>query len=131
MTNYYPDEMDEAGNLHYGYFDAYFTDTKRKAFFLYDRRRLAGFAMIHPYSNVNASPDHVLAEFTIFPIYRGRHLATSAAEMIFERFKGLWEVKYNEKNIAAKGLWNKTTEKYRPQRISLNEYETVLSFCSK
>ena len=45
MTNFYDDEMDTLGNLNYGYFDAYFTDPKRKAFFLFDEKQvLVGFA---------------------------------------------------------------------------------------
>ena len=130
MTNYYDDEMDQLGNLHYGYFDAYFTDPKRKAFFLYEEKVLVGFAMIHPYSNIDEEPDYVLAEFTVFPMYRSRHLAVRAAETIFGQFKGRWEVKYNEKNIPAKALWNIVTEKYNPQLTRLNDTETVLSFCS-
>jgi predicted acetyltransferase len=128
MTNFYDDEMDAAGVLHYGYFDAYFTDPKRKAFFLYEQRRLVGFAMIHPYSNMDGAPDYVLAEFTVFPMYRRRHLAAGAAELIFRRFRGSWEVKYNEKNAPAKGLWYKVTAPYHPQITRLNEEETVLSF---
>ena len=131
MTNFYDDEMDAQGNLHYGYFDAYFTDPKRKAFFLYDEKKvLVGFAMIHPYSNLGEKPDYVLAEFTIFPTYRRKHLAKKAAEMFFSQFKGCWEVKYNEKNIAAKTLWNKATEQYFPKVTRLNDTETVLSFCT-
>lgn len=128
MTNYYDDQMDSVGVLHYGYFDAYFTDSKRKAFFLYEENRLVGFAMIHPYSFINGSPDYVLAEFTVFPAFRKNHLATRAAEMLFERFPGRWEIKYNEKNTAAKALWNKVTEKYRPKITRINESETVLIF---
>ena len=75
-------------------------------------------------------PDYVLAEFTVFPVYRRKHLAEKAAEMIFERFKGCWEIKYNEKNIAAKTLWNKATEQYFPKVTRLNDTETVLSFCT-
>lgn len=129
MTNYYNDELDEQGNLHYGYFDAYFTDPKRRAFFLYEGNVRIGFAMIHPYSNIGARPDHVLAEFTVFPMYRRRRLASRAAALIFERFKGHWEIKYNEKNAAAKALWTQGTAKYRPKTIRLNDTETVLSFC--
>ncbi len=128
MTNYYDDEMDARGNLHYGFFDAYFTDPERRAFFLYEEKTLVGFAMIHPYSNMGKAPDHVLAEFTVFPAFRRNHLAERAAEMIFGRFGGNWEVKYNEKNVAAKALWNKVTAKYCPERVRLNEFETVLAF---
>jgi predicted acetyltransferase len=63
-------------------------------------------------------------------VYRRKHLAEKAAEMIFERFKGCWEIKYNEKNIAAKTLWNKATEQYFPKVTRLNDTETVLSFCT-
>ena len=129
MTNYYDDVLDAQGNLRYGYFEEYFIDPKREAFFLYEEQALVGFAMIHPYSNMDEEPDHVLAEFTIFPMYRRKHLAGKAAEMIFERFKGRWEIKYNEKNTAAKRLWTKVTEAYHPQMTRLNDSETVLSFC--
>ncbi len=130
MTNYYDDELDAQGNLHYGYFEEYFTDPRRKAFFLREGRDLVGFAMIHPYSNMGEEPDHVLAEFTIFPVYRRRRLASAAADMIFRRFKGRWEVKYNEKNTAARALWHKAAARYGPRETHLNEAETVLSFCS-
>ena len=131
MTNYYDDEMDSLGNLRYGYFDAYFTDPERRAFFLYEEKTLVGFAMMHPYSELGGETDHVLAEFTIFPMYRERRLASKAAEMIFESFGGRWEVKYNEKNTAAKALWNKVTGKYRPRATRLNDTETVLSFSTR
>ncbi len=129
MTNFYPDELDTSGNLSYGYFDAYFTDPKRKAFLLYDGGALIGFAMIHPYSHFGMTADHVLAEFTVFPAYRRKRLATAAAELLFAAFKGRWEIKYNEKNLAAKALWNSVTERYRPEAVRLNDTETVLSFC--
>ena len=131
MTLYYDDEMDENGNLHYGYFEAYFTDPARKAFFLKEAGVLVGFAMINPYSYLGEHPDHVLAEFTIFPTYRRRHLATQAARMIFARFPGTWEIKYNEKNAAAKALWTKVTGRYAPEKVCLNEEETVFTFCVK
>lgn len=45
MTNYYPDDMDENGNYHYGYFDAYFTEPNRKAYLIYNEQCLVGFDM--------------------------------------------------------------------------------------
>lgn len=128
MTNYYDDEMDTHGNLHYGYFDAYFTDPRRKAFLIYEGKALIGFMMIHPYSNIHKKPDHVMAEFTIFPVYRRKHLAVSAVEEAFRLYNGSWEIKYNERNTAAKTFWTTVTRKYHPRKIVLNESETVLSF---
>lgn len=130
MTAYYDDELDPFGNLHYGYFDAYFTDPQRKAFFLYDEKTLVGFAMIHPYSQIEESTDHVLAEFTVFPMYRRKHFGILATELLFDTFKGRWEIKYHENNAAAKALWNKVAEPYQPRVIHVNDRETVLSFCT-
>ncbi len=128
MTNYYDNPMDANGNYHYGYFDKYFSDLKRTAYFLYDDDALIGFAFLHPYSCLAKTPDHTMAEFTIFPAYRRRHLAFDVATIILEKHPGQWEIKYNEKNIAAKRLWNKVAAPYSPEVVHLNNEETVLLF---
>jgi predicted acetyltransferase len=128
MTNYYDDEMDAVGNYHYGYFDDYFTDPERTALFIYSDKLLVGFAMINPFSYINEHPDHVLAEFTIFPMYRKQHIGKCAAGLILKTYRGRWEIKYNEKNIGAKALWNKITASCHPVRHRYSEDETVLSF---
>ena len=128
MTAFYPDVMDENGNLHYGYFEQYFVDPKRKAFFLYHGDTMVGFAMVHPYSVIDGDPDHTMAEFTIFPSYRRQGFAADAAKNILNAYPGRWEIKYNEKNLAAKALWTAITAPYQPQTVHLNEYETVLVF---
>ena len=128
MTLFYPDEMDERGNLHYGYFDEYFIDDKRKAFFIYNDDKMVGFAMIHPYSVIDGEPDYTMAEFTIFPSYRKKHFATDAANLIFSTYIGKWEIKFNDKNRAAKKLWTSITASYYPGIHHLNDEETVLTF---
>ena len=131
MTMYYPDPMDANGNYHYGHFDEYFTDPRRKAFFLYDNETMVGFAMLCPYSNIGKNPDYTMAEFTIFPTYRRKHYALEAANMILTRHQGCWEIKYNEKNTAAKKLWTAVTAPYHPAIHHLNEEETVFEFVNK
>ena len=128
MTAFYPDEMDENGELHYGYFEDYFVDPKRRAFFLYDGDTMVGFAMTHPYSVIGGEPDHTMAEFTIFPSYRRRRFATEAARLILATYPGRWEIKFNEKNLAAKRLWTAIAAPYEPHVVHLNENETVLEF---
>ena len=128
MTMFYPDEMDENGNLGYGYFDEYFTDPKRKAFFIFSDDKMVGFAMINPYSVINRNPDYTMAEFTVFPTYRRNHYALDAAKLILSKYPGKWEIKYNEKNIGAKKMWTKVTEIYNPVVYHLNEFETVFEF---
>ncbi|MBQ3865003.1 MAG: GNAT family N-acetyltransferase [Clostridia bacterium] len=128
MTNFYDDPMDQNGNYGYGHFDEYFTDPRRTAYFLYDEETLVGFAMLCPYSNLNLDPDYTMAEFTIFPAFRRKHLALEAARMILAAHRGLWEIKYNEKNVAGKQLWNLVAKPYHPETYHLNPEETVLVF---
>lgn len=128
MTNYYDDPMDEKGNYHYGHFDEYFSDSKRVAYLLYDENTLIGFAMLNPYSCIGGNPDYTMAEFTIFPAYRRKHFAFDVVNALFEKHPGQWEIKYNEKNLAAKHLWNKVAASYSPDVFHLNDEETVLLF---
>lgn len=128
MTLYYPDKMDENGNYHYGYFEQYFVDEKRKAYFIYNDDAIVGFVMINPYSVLNHEPDYTIAEFTIFPSFRGKHLASQAVKLIFDRFKGSWEIKFSDNNLAAKRFWTQITAKYNPTLTHLSEAQTVLEF---
>ena len=128
MTNFYDDPMDENENYHYGYFDAYFSDPKRIAYFIYHDDILIGFAMLCPYSYIGQNPDYTMAEFTIFPSFRRRHFALDAAGLILAKHPGRWEIKYNEKNTGAVKLWNKVAAPFGPEVHHLNPEETVLSF---
>ena len=128
MTSFYPDEMDGNGNYHYGYFDEYFTDPKREAYFIFAGGVTVGFAMINPYSVIGGTPDYTMAEFTVFPSYRRRGYAKAAAELILSTRHGRWEIKYNEKNAAGKALWSAVTAPYNPTVYRLNENESVLEF---
>lgn len=131
MTKYYPDDMDENGNYHYVYFDTYFTDLNRTAYLIYNDNVLVGFAMLNPYSYINHQTDQVIAEFSIFPSYRKKHIATKAIQMIFKQHPGRWEIKYNEMNTGAKKLWEGITKQYHPIAHHINNEETVLEFSNK
>ena len=95
---------------------------------IFDDEKLAGFAMVNPYSYLGKKPDYVMAEFTIFPMYRKKQIGARAAECIFESLKGKWELKYNEKNEAAKAFWNKIAAPYKPVKHLYSDTETVLEF---
>ena len=131
LTKYYDNEMDETGNYPYRYFDAYFTEPERKALLFYDDSQLVGFTMINPYSFIGEKPDYVVAEFTIFPRYRNKHMASQVVESMFQQYPGKWELKYSQKNTAAEGLWNKVTAQYHPRTHLCEDDEVVLAFCTK
>jgi len=132
MTNFYADEMDGEGNYHYGHFEEYFTDPRRQALLIRLDGLPAGFAMVHPYSYFEGGrPDFVMAEFTVFPAFRRKRVALEAASLILAERKGDWEIKYSEKNRAAKALWNRLAQPYLPQKVSYAPDETVLLFSNR
>ena len=130
MTQFYPDDvMDEQGNYSYKYFDAYFTEPNRKAYFIYLDDDFIGFAMINSNSYIDQHPDYVLAEYTIFPGYRGLgNFAFNAAQEIFGELPGKWELKFLETNEVAKKLWLRLTTDYRRKIHHLPDNETVIEF---
>lgn len=128
MTRYYDDEMDDQGNYLYKYFDHYFIEPSRKAMFILFDNKLAGFIMLNNYSYVNHATDNVIAEFSIFPIYRKKGIAQKAAELLYSQYPGTWELKYNLSNISAANFWIKSTEKFKPVVYELEHNEQVLSF---
>lgn len=128
MSAYYDIDMDERGNYRYKYFENYFSERERTTLFVYDDEDLIGFAMINNYSCLGDRIDHGMAEFTIFPRYRKRSMGKETVEKIFERYRGIWEIKYSNENKAAGEFWRKATEKYKPIISSYGGNESVLSF---
>jgi len=128
MSQYYELELDEKGDYRYRYFDAYFAERERKPLLIYEDRQLVGFVLLNAHSYIGAEPDHVLAEFGILPEFRQRHIGTRAAEHILQRFPGRWEIKYSEKNVNAKKLWNRIAAPYNPAVHGCEDGETVLAF---
>ena len=129
LTEYYPLDRDENGCYPYRYFDAYFLEPERIAYFILCDGLPAGFAMINRYSCLGHHPDHAMAEFTVLPEFRRRHLASEASRMILEKHPGKWEIKFSEKNTAAKKLWETLAAEYGPAVYHMED-ETVLEFAT-
>ena len=131
MSACYDLEMDSAGNYAYSYFDAYFEDANRSAYFITDNNALIGFVMINDHSYIHDTIDYAIAEFTIFPKYRRKRYAEEAVRRIFQERRGKWELKFSGHNLPASAFWMKTTAPYRPSVSSFGDTEKVLSFLVK
>lgn len=129
LSLYYDDIIpDENGIIDTPYFEEYFTEEDRSAYFIYHENERIGFAMINRHSEIGEDPDAAIAEFTILPHWRGRGLGESAAAAVLATKTGLWELKYSPKNRAAKTFWNKVTEQYSPSVHPLGVEDEVLLF---
>ncbi|MEG2348851.1 MAG: GNAT family N-acetyltransferase [Clostridia bacterium] len=112
-------EMNNEGIFEYRYFDSYFTDKTRAAFFIKDEStdKLLGFVMINTYVQ-KKSEGHSIAEFMIIPKYRRKNIGKSVAIQCFNMYKGNWEVSPSLNSDSAYKFWKKVISEY-----TNNKYE--------
>ena len=106
-------EMNSNAEFDYKYFDKYFTDNDRFAYFIKDEisGKLLGFAMINQHTEV-VSNGWSIAEFLIIPKYRRLGIGKKVAFALFDMFKGNWEVSPSYGSEKALSFWEKTISEY-------------------
>ncbi len=114
-------EMNEEAIFEYKWFDNYFQDNNREAYFVkeYSSNKLLGFAMVSQYMQKNQE-GHSIAEFMIIPKYRRLKIGKRVAIEIFNMHKGIWEVKPSYGSKSAFDFWKKVIDEYTE---SNNTYE--------
>lgn len=114
-------EMNSDGIFEYKYFDRYFTDADRDAYFIRDKddNKLLGFVMINTYMQKYKS-GHSIAEFMVIPKYRRNKIGKRVAFECFNMYKGNWEVSPSFGSKSAYSFWNKVINEYTNNN---NKYE--------
>lgn len=111
-SKYVENELNENGEFEYRWFDNYFTDADRLAYFIKsDDNKILGFFMINQNMKYY-NEGHSVAEFLILPNYRRNHIGKRVAFDIFNMLKGNWEVEPIENSEEAYSFWKKTIEDY-------------------
>ncbi len=105
--------MNNEGIFEYQYFDNYFIDKDREAFFIKeeDSNKLLGFVMINTYLQKNSS-GHSIAEFMVIPKYRRNKIGKAIAFNCFDMYKGNWEVSPSIGSERAYIFWKKIIDEY-------------------
>ena len=106
-------EMNEKALFEYKYFDKYFTDIDRDAYFIKQKEtnRLLGFVMVNEYVQL-CNNGHSIAEFLVIPKYRRNGIGKKVAFQIFDKYLGNWEVSPSYNSEKAYSFWNKTIGEY-------------------
>ena len=106
-------EMNSEAVFEYKYFDSYFTDNNRYAYFIKEKgtNRLLGFVMVNEYMQKYMN-GHSIAEYLVIPKYRRNKIGKKIAFAIFDKFPGNWEVKPSYNSEKAYKFWKKTIEEY-------------------
>lgn len=106
-------EMNDEAVFEYKWFDKYFEDENRKAYFIKekDTNKLLGFVMINTYVQ-KINKGHSIAEFMIIPKYRRNKIGKRVAIECFNNHKGNWEVKPSYKSELAYNFWKNVVDEY-------------------
>lgn len=74
----------------------------------------AGFVLIATPPHCNKGIDYFVNEFFLIQSLRGQGIAERAANIVFDQFKGNWELFTNpsENNIVGQRFWRKTISNY-------------------
>ena len=119
-SQYIKNELNEKGMFNYTWFDNYFTDLDREAYFIKSSNNYLGFVMINGNLKFNKSGKSV-AEFLIMPQYRRNHIGKKVAIEIFDKYKGYWEVEPIEGSEQAYYFWKKTIEEYTENNYEIKD----------
>ena len=106
-------EMNEDAIFEYKYFNSYFTDDDRDAYFIREKEtnKILGFAMVNTYVQVFEN-GHSIAEFMVIPKYRKNNIGKKVAFELFDRYRGNWEVSPSYNSCMALFFWNKVIKDY-------------------
>jgi len=125
-------EMNENAIFEYEYFEKYFTDKNREAYFIKDMKtnKLLGFAMVNTYVE-KCSKGHSVAEFMVLPKYRRNKIGKKVAFEIFNRHKGNWEIKPSYNSEKAYLFWENVIKEYTTNNYKFEDGIFVFNIKNK
>lgn len=117
-------DVNELGLFGYPYFDHYWTEGGRWAYFITVDQKLAGFAMITNLPEVDdRQTDFQMAEFFVLHKYRRSSVGKQAFFKVLKIHKGQWQFKLHPANLASVHFWTRVINAY-----TSGEYELVKSY---
>ena len=106
-------ELDEHGWYGYDRLDHYWTEEGRHPFFLRVDGKLAGFVLVSGHSFALEDPDaKSISEFFVMRKYRRHGVGRAAATLVFDRFRGKWEVDQHGGNRPSYRYWETVIDAY-------------------
>ncbi|MEJ6004957.1 GNAT family N-acetyltransferase [Paucibacter sp. AS339] len=104
LSAWYPIEFTTEGRMPVSPKAALWATAGVRPFLIHVGQALAGFAVVDTETQLPGS-QHNMAYFFVTRRYRGSGVGRLAAQQLFARFPGIWEVYYLQANEAAAGFW--------------------------
>jgi predicted acetyltransferase len=107
------DDVDDQGIFGHDDLDRYWNTTGFHPFLIRLDGRPAGFALVNQQSQIHDPFDgYAIDEFFVLRKYRRQGVGSAAAEQLFDRFPGHWEVATFATNVLAHTFWRSTIDRY-------------------
>lgn len=131
-------EIGADGKFTYHPLPLYWMEAGRHPFLIWVNGKPAGFALVKKGSAFSGNENAWdLAEFFVLRGYRRRGIGTVAANQLWTRFPGSWEVRVMQLNVAAQRFWKQVISDFVGGEAPAVPFEkggekwTVFSFDSK
>ncbi len=113
FSEYSNDDINEYGYFGYPHIDDYWNEEGRFPYFIRVDGKLAGLVLVRSCCEYNnLLQPHNIAEFFIMKKYRKKGVGKYAAQKIFDRFPGGWEISVWSNNSAAQCFWKSVVNEY-------------------
>ena len=89
----------------YDYFDPYWVDPRRHAYWIVADQARLGFCLVNAHAPSGQPIDHAVAEFNILPAHRRGGLGQAAVQAVLARHPGQWELQVYRANLEGLAFW--------------------------
>ncbi len=110
-SQYIDNDINSECIYEYKWFDKYFTEPSRDAYFIKNNDDYIGMVFVNENLKFNKT-GKCIAEFLILPRYRRNHIGKRVAYDIFGMYCGDWEVQPMENNKIAYSFWKNIIAEY-------------------
>jgi predicted acetyltransferase len=135
MLSVYLLELSQYGDvdLNYRFFDSYWSDADRWAYFIETQDCIAGFFLVNTCSPSGKGTDFTLAECYLLPAFRGAGYGRTAFSSLLQSRPGVWELSVMSRNSPARTFWQRTLATVGVGEIERIQFEDrlVYRFSSK
>jgi predicted acetyltransferase len=110
MLSAYLHELSQYGDvdLNYPFFDSYWSDADRWAYFIETQDCIAGFFLVNTWPPSGKGADFALAECYLLPAFRGAGYGRTAFSSLLQSRPGVWELSVRSRNFPARAFWQRT-----------------------
>jgi predicted acetyltransferase len=113
FSEFEPLDISPEGRFGYKSLPLYWSESNRHPFLIRCNGKLAGLALVKRGSEISDDQEvWDMAEFFILRGCRRHRVGTLAAQEVWRRFPGLWEVRVMQSNHSAISFWNRTISEF-------------------